>query len=154
MSEMPKKWESPTSFWREWCPKEQPKSKKSLDFVSEWGHSVLSLKAIPVKSLKCNILCRILFRGRPFNSWSMRGRGGDGWSLVSKCFFFSSNRLGRIFFPLLIALQDIFFLSSFLCSIFFSSKKCRVYIYRMYLHLRCGYCSNSSNMELQSLKML
>ena len=49
--------------------------------------------------------------------------------------------LCRIFFSLLISLQD-----------FFSSKKCRVYIYRMYLHLHCGYCSNSSNMELQSLK--
>ena len=68
--------------------------------------------------------------------------------------FFSSNLGGQdIFFPpkcsagyffsLLISLQD-----------FFSSKKCHVYNYRMYLHLHCGYCSNSSNMELQSLKML
>ena len=69
-------------------------------------------------------------------------------------FFVSSNLGGQdIFFPpkcsagyfssLLISLQD-----------FFPSEKCRVYIYRIYLHLHCGYCSNSSNIELQSLKML
>ena len=49
-------------------------------------------------------------------------------------FFFSSNLVERIVFYLLNALQDYFFL--------------------MCLHLHCGYCSNSSNMELQSLRML
>ena len=76
---------------------------------------------------------------------------GDFWSAN---FFFLATWVGRIFFSLLNTLQDIFL--SLLISLqdFFSSKKCRVYIYRMYLHLHCGYCSNSSNMELQSLKML
>ena len=42
--------------------------------------------------------------------------------LVSQ-FFFSSNLGGQdIFFPLLNALQDFFFLSSFLCRIFFPQK--------------------------------
>ena len=50
------------------------------------------------------------------------GGGGGGWFLVSKIFF-SSNLVGRIFFPLPNALQDIFFLSSFLCRIFFFLKK-------------------------------
>ena len=36
--------------------------------------------------------------------------------------FFPSNLVGRIFFPLLNALQDIFFLSSFLCRISFPKK--------------------------------
>ena len=52
--------------------------------------------------------------------------------------------LCRIFFSLLISLRDFFFLKKGSC----------VYIYKMYLHLHCGHCSNSSNMELQSLKML
>ena len=76
---------------------------------------------------------------------------GDFWSAN---FFLSGNLGGQDIFSLLNTLQDIFL--SLLISLqdFFSSKKCRVYIYRMYLHLHCGYCSNSSNMELQSLKML
>ena len=45
--------------------------------------------------------------------------------------FFSSNLACRIFFFLLNALQDIFFLLISLQD-FFSSKKCRVYISRMY----------------------
>ena len=51
--------------------------------------------------------------------------------MVSK-FFFSSNLVGRIFFSLLYALQDIFYSPRFSAGFFFSSKKCRVYIYRMY----------------------
>ena len=50
--------------------------------------------------------------------------------------FFSPKCSAGNFFSLLISLQD-----------FFPSKvSC--------LHLHCGYCSNSSNMELQSLKIL
>ena len=45
---------------------------------------------------------------------------GDFWSAR---FFFSSNLVGRIFFSLPNALQDIFFLSSFLCRIFFFPQK-------------------------------
>ena len=61
--------------------------------------------------------------------------------------------MGRIFFSLLNALQDIFFSLNFSAGFSFPQKSV-VYIYRMYLHLHCGYCSNSSNMELQSVKML
>ena len=76
---------------------------------------------------------------------------GDFWS--SRIFFqqsggqdiFSPSKCSAgYFFSLLISLQDFFFLK----------KGSRVYIYKMYLHLHCGHCSNSSNMELQSLKML
>ena len=76
-----------------------------------------------------------------------------GWVISCQREFFSSNLVGRIFFSLLNALQDIF---SLLISLhdFFSSKKCHVYIYGMYLHLHCGYCSNSSNKVMQSLEML
>ena len=77
-----------------------------------------------------------------------------GWLLVIKNFFFSSNLVGRIFFSLLNALQDIFFPPHFSAGFFFLKKGSCVYIYKMYLHLHCGHCSNSSNMELQSLKML
>ena len=65
---------------------------------------------------------------------------GDFWSSR----IFPSNLVGRIFFSLLISLQDFFFLKKGSC----------VYIYKMYLHLHCGHCSNSSNMELQSFEML
>ena len=54
------------------------------------------------------------------------------------------------------ALQDIFFLIfslSFLCRIFFSSKKCCLHLWKVFT-LHCGYCSNSSNMKVQSFKML
>ena len=67
-------------------------------------------------------------------------------------YFFLATLVGRIFFfpPKIYALQDIFFpLLISLQEFFFPSKKCRVYIYRMCLHLHCGYCSNSSNIELQ-----
>ena len=50
----------------------------------------------------------------------------DFWSAS---FFFSSNLVGRIFFFFLNSLQDIFFSSSFLCRIFFSSKKCHVFTF-------------------------
>ena len=91
----------------------------------------------------------IMLRDLPFNSG-----GGLVGDFRSANIFFLATLVGRIFFSLLNALQDIFFSPHFSAGFFFSSKKCRVYIYRMYLHLRCGYCSNSSNMELQSLKML
>ena len=53
--------------------------------------------------------------------------------------FFSEQPGGQdIFF----ALQDIFFPSSFLCRNFFLEKGSCVYIYKMYLHLHCGHCSN------------
>ena len=81
------------------------------------------------------------------------GGAAVGDFLVSKFLFFLATWWAGYFsppkcsagyfFPLLISLQD-----------FFSSKKCRVYIYIMYLHLHCGYCSTSPHMELQSLKML
>ena len=52
--------------------------------------------------------------------------------------FFSSNLVGRIFFSLLNALQNIFFLFISLQDFFFLKKVSCVYIYRMYLHLHCG----------------
>ena len=88
-------------------------------------------------------------RGRPFNSC-----GGLGWLFLVSKFFFSSNLGGQdIFFPPKCSAGYFFFSPHFSAGFFFL-KKCRVYIYRMNLHLHCGYCSNSSNMELQSLKML
>ena len=45
--------------------------------------------------------------------------------------FFSSNLVGRIFFSLLNALQDIFFLSSFLCRIFFLKKESCLHLHHM-----------------------
>ena len=62
-------------------------------------------------------------RGRPFHSWG--GGKGDFWS---SRIFFSSNLVGRIFFSLLNALQDIFFPPHF-SSGFFSSKKGHVFTY-------------------------
>ena len=80
-------------------------------------------------------------RGRPFNSWGGGGGVDDFWSAS---FFFSSNLVGRIFFFLLNALQNIFFPLHFSAGFFFLKKVTCVYIYRMYLHLHCGYCCNSS----------
>ena len=81
---------------------------------------------------------------------ALEGGGGGGWRggvfLVSKFFFFPSNLVGRIFLSLLNALQDIFFSPHFSAGLFFTQKSV-VFI------LHCGYCSNSSNMELQSLQM-
>ena len=79
---------------------------------------------------------------------------GDFWSAR---IFFSSNLVGRIFFSLLNALQDIFFPPApphFSAGFFFLEKGSCVYIYKMYLHLHCGHYSNSPNIELQSVKML
>ena len=67
--------------------------------------------------------------------------------------FFFSQPGGQGICSLLNALLDIFFSPDFSAGFFFL-KKCVVNIYRMHLQLHCGYCSNSSNMELQSLKML
>ena len=50
---------------------------------------------------------------------------GDLWSAR---FFLSSNLVGRIFFPLLNALQDIFSPPHF-SAVFFSSKKGHVFTY-------------------------
>ena len=75
---------------------------------------------------------------------------GDFWSAS---FFFSSNLVGRIFFSLLCALQDIFSLLVSLQDFFFLKKVSCLHLQNV-LHLHCGYCSNSSNMELQSLIML
>ena len=58
-------------------------------------------------------------------------------------YFFPSYMLCRIFFSLLVSLQDFFF-----------HKKVSYLHLQNVLHLHCGYCSNSSNMELQSLIML
>ena len=55
---------------------------------------------------------------------------GDLWSTR---FFLSSNLVGRIFFPLLNALQDIFSPPHFSAVFFFLKKGSRVYIYEMYL---------------------
>ena len=73
-----------------------------------------------------------------------------GWFISGEQVSFSSNLVGRIFVSPLNALQDIFFLTSLLCRIFFPQKNV-VYIYRMYLYLHCVYCSNSSNMQLQKM---
>ena len=67
--------------------------------------------------------------------------------------FFSSSVVRRIFFSLVNALQDIFFSHFsagfvFLKSVVFTFTECII------LHLHCGYCSNSSTMEMESLKML
>ena len=53
--------------------------------------------------------------------------------MVSKIFF-SSNLVGRIFFSLLNALQDIFSPPHFSAVAFFLKNGARVYIYKMYLH--------------------
>ena len=50
--------------------------------------------------------------------------------------------LCSLFFFLFISLQDFFFLKKVSC----------VYIYRMYLHLHCGYCCNSSIWSCKALK--
>ena len=75
---------------------------------------------------------------------------GDFWSAS---FFFPSNLVGRIFFSLPYALQDIFFSPRFSAGFFFLKKASCLHLQNV-LHLHCGYCSNSSNMELQSLIML
>ena len=70
-----------------------------------------------------------------------------------QAFFFSSNLVGRIFFFLLNALQNIFFPLHFSAGFFFPQKSVQcVYIYRMYLHLHCGYCCNSSIWSCKALK--
>ena len=51
---------------------------------------------------------------------TLEGGGGGVDDFWSVSLFFSSNLVGRIFFFLLNALQDLFFPSSFLCRIFFS----------------------------------
>ena len=87
-------------------------------------------------------------RGQPFNSWRWGG-GGNFWSSR-----ISSNLVGRIFFLPSECSARYFFPPHFSAGFFFLKKGSCVYIYKMYLHLHCGHCSNSSNMELQSLKML
>ena len=68
----------------------------------------------------------------------------DFWSAS---FFFSSNLVGRIN-----ALQNIFFPLHFSAGFFFLKKVSCVHIYRMYLHLHCGYCCNSSIWSCKALK--
>ena len=81
-----------------------------------------------------------LLWGRPFNFWG----GGEGGEWVGDCWsaiFFSTNLLGRIFFPLLICLQDFFpleMVSPSFCKNVFTFTLC--------------YCSNGPDIELQSLK--
>ena len=70
---------------------------------------------------------------------------------VQQAFFFKQPGGQDIFFPSKCS-AEFFFSSSFLCRIFFPSKKCRVYIYRMYVHLHCGYCCNSSIWSCQAVK--
>ena len=85
---------------------------------------------------------------------TLEGGMGDFWSAS---FFFPRNLVGRIFFSLLNALQDIFF-SHFSAGFFFPQKsvvltsftEC-IYIYIVVIAVMT---SNSSNVELQSLKML
>ena len=69
-----------------------------------------------------------------------------------QAFFFYSNLVGRVFFFLLNALQNIFFPLHFSAGFFFLKKVSCVYIYRMYLHLHCGYCCNSSIWSCKALK--
>ena len=80
--------------------------------------------------------------------------GGGGWVISGQQvffflatwwagYFFPSYMLCRIFFSLLVSLQDFFFLKKVSC----------LHLQNVF-HLHCGYCSNSSNMELQSLIML
>ena len=112
---------------------------------------------IEIKELLCFYL-GLLFLQRIINQLRAYGAAETcfpaGRFLVIKNFFFSSNLVGRIFFSLLNALQDIFFPPHFSAGLFFLKKGSCVYICKMYLHLHCGHCSNSSNMELQNLKML
>ena len=70
----------------------------------------------------------------------LRGGGGGGggvgdfWS--PRIFFFPSNLVGRIFFfPLLNALQDIFFTPRFSAGFFFSSKKGHVFTYTKCIYI-------------------
>ena len=76
---------------------------------------------------------------------------GDFWSarIVFLAIWWAGN-----FFPFRNALQDIFPPPHFSAGYFFLEKGSFVYISKMYLHLHCGHCSDSPNMELQSLKML
>ena len=123
--------------------------------LAKWSFLRLKFLQIPLLTIFSITKLRSLasktkVRGRPFNSWGGGGGVGDFW-LASFFFlatwwagyFFPSYMLCRIFFSLLVSLQDFFFL-----------KKVSCLHLQNVLHLHCGYCSNSSNMELQSLIML
>ena len=56
------------------------------------------------------------------------GGGGDFWSAR---LFFSSNLVGRIFFPLLNALRDIFFSPHFSAGFFFLKKESCLHLHHM-----------------------
>ena len=74
--------------------------------------------------------------------------------LVIKIFFFLAIWwAGYFFFPSKCS-AEYFFPPLFSAGFFFLKKGSCVYLYKMYLHLHCGHCSISSNMELQRLKML
>ena len=91
-------------------------------------------------------------RGWPLNSWE--GEGGVGWVISGhQDFFFLAIWWAGYFFPSKYS-AGYFFPPHFSAGFFFLKKGSCVYIYKMYLNLHCGHCSNSSNMELQSLKML
>ena len=79
--------------------------------------------------------------------------GGWGGHFWSSRIFFLAIWWQDIFFPSKCS-AGYFFPPHFSAGLFFLKKGSCVYIYKMYLHLHCGHCSNSSNMELQSLKML
>ena len=85
---------------------------------------------IEIKELLCFYL-GLLFLQRIINQLRAYGAAETcfpaGRFLVIKNFFFSSNLVGRIFFSLLNALQDIFFPPHFSAGFFFSSKKGHVF---------------------------
>ena len=81
-------------------------------------------------NLSLDVLIKKVLRGRPFNSLG-GGGGGDFWS---SRIFFSSNLVGRIFFSLLNAPQDIFSPPHFSAA-FFSSKKGHVFTYTKCIYI-------------------
>ena len=72
------------------------------------------------------------------------------WS--ARIFFLEMCWAGH-FFPLPNSLQDSYFPLRLSAGFFFPPKGSVQVFYKMYLHLHCGYCSNSPDMKLQSNKL-
>ena len=79
------------------------------------------------------------------------GGGGvdDFWS--ASFFFLATWWAGYLFLSKFSA-GYFFFPLHFSAGFFFLKKVSCVYIYRMYLHLHCGYCCNSSIWSCKALK--
>ena len=68
-----------------------------------------------------------------------------------QAFFFLATWWAGYFFPSKCS-AEYFFPLHFSAGFFFLKKVSCVYIYRMYLHLHCGYCCNSSIWSCKALK--